>query len=114
MGRRGCVPGEDRPAGGVRGDRASGGAEWRSGPYEDPEADAHHAIFACRPEHDAAAPRPDAGVTACAYWPPDALPRPISDFTVRRTHDALDHAAPTMLVSVPSPAVARVGDAATS
>lgn len=41
----------------------------------------------------AAVPRPDATeITACAYWPPEALPRPISDFTVRRIEDAISPA----------------------
>ena len=33
--------------------------------------------------------RTRAEITDCGYWPADALPRPISDFTVRRIEDAL-------------------------
>jgi hypothetical protein len=28
-------------------------------------------------------------VSACAYWSPEALPRPISGYTIRRIRDAL-------------------------
>ncbi|MGH2498971.1 MAG: NUDIX domain-containing protein [Candidatus Limnocylindria bacterium] len=49
----------------------------------------HHFVFRCQ-RMDDAAPRADAKeVSECAFWPVDALPRPISDFTVRRIEDAL-------------------------
>lgn len=73
-----------------------------SGLYYSRDSDWHHAVFVCRPMDAAAIPQPDAAeITACAYWPPDALPRPISDFTIRRIADAVAGAAPTTLVLVP-------------
>jgi 8-oxo-dGTP diphosphatase len=49
-----------------------------------------HFAFLCRCMDDDVQPRPASPeVSACGYWSPDALPRPISDFTVRRVHDAL-------------------------
>jgi hypothetical protein len=37
-----------------------------------------------------AVPHPDrAEISECRFWPPDALPRPISDWTIRRIEDAL-------------------------
>jgi 8-oxo-dGTP diphosphatase len=77
-------------------------AERLSGLYYEREADLHHAVFVCRPEDGWAMPRPDAAeVTDCAYWPPEALPRPISDFTVQRIHDALAGAEPVTIIVVP-------------
>ncbi len=77
-------------------------AERLSGLYYEPEGDWHHAVFVCRPEDSAVAPRPDAiEITHCVYWPPEALPRPMSDFTVRRIHDALAGTVASTLVSVP-------------
>jgi 8-oxo-dGTP pyrophosphatase MutT (NUDIX family) len=71
-------------------------AEALTGLYYEPErphGDMHHGVFLCVPEDAAAVPQPDAReVTACGYWPPDALPRPISDFTIRRIEDALSPA----------------------
>lgn len=61
-----------------------------SGTYYDPEHDMHHFVFRCQPDDPSALPQPDADeISACAYWAPDALPRPISDFTIRRITDAI-------------------------
>ncbi len=47
-------------------------------------------VFLCRVRDGDAAPRPDlAEVSECRYWPPGALPRPISDFTMRRIQEAV-------------------------
>jgi hypothetical protein len=49
-----------------------------------------HFVFRCQLRDAAAIPHPDGDeITGCAYWPPEALPYPISDFTVRRIQDAL-------------------------
>ncbi|HEU5103111.1 MAG TPA: NUDIX hydrolase [Roseiflexaceae bacterium] len=62
-----------------------------TGTYYDPEHDMHHFVFLCVPDEPDAMPQPDADeIGACAYWPPAVLPRPISDFTIRRIADALD------------------------
>ena len=64
-------------------------AQHLTGIYFEVEADALHFVFLCRPRDADSVPRPDAEeVTECAFWNPADLPRPISDFTVRRVEDA--------------------------
>jgi 8-oxo-dGTP diphosphatase len=61
-----------------------------TGYYHDTDTDFLHFAFLCEDRAGHAVPRPDlAEVSECGYWPSDALPRPISDFTIRRIHDAL-------------------------
>jgi 8-oxo-dGTP diphosphatase len=61
-----------------------------TGTYYDPEHDMHHFVFLCQPDDPAMLPRPDADeISACAFWPVTALPRPISDFTIQRITDAV-------------------------
>ncbi|HEV2124035.1 MAG TPA: NUDIX hydrolase [Chloroflexota bacterium] len=64
--------------------------EWLTGFYYEPtNHDIHQFVFLCTKEDPAALPRPDKSeITECAYCSPDDLPRPISDFTVRRIRDA--------------------------
>jgi 8-oxo-dGTP pyrophosphatase MutT (NUDIX family) len=71
-------------------------AEGLSGMYFDAEFDAHHFVFRCTAVGGKASPSSEE-VTDCGYWPVDALPRPISDFTVRRIEDALLEPAPGLL-----------------
>jgi 8-oxo-dGTP diphosphatase len=60
-----------------------------------PGREAVHFVFLCRIVDEVATPRPDLDeVTACAYWPPETLPRPISDFTTRRIQHALGNHGP--------------------
>jgi 8-oxo-dGTP diphosphatase len=69
------------------------------GVYYKQEDDSHHVVFRCEVSGD---PAPSsAEISACSFWPPSKLPRPISDFTVRR----IEHAATTRgldLVVVPT------------
>jgi 8-oxo-dGTP diphosphatase len=59
-----------------------------SGIYYEPETDQHHFAFVCT-QVDGATPRASsAEILECGYWPLDALPKPISDFTMRRIGDA--------------------------
>jgi 8-oxo-dGTP diphosphatase len=61
-----------------------------TGYYHDAEADFLHFVFRCKIRDGDAAPRADlTEVSECRYWPPTALPRPISDFTIRRIQDAV-------------------------
>ncbi len=61
-----------------------------TGVYYDAEVDLLHFVFRCRPADTAARPCPDAEeISECGFWDPADLPRPISDFTVRRISDAL-------------------------
>jgi ADP-ribose pyrophosphatase YjhB (NUDIX family) len=72
-----------------------------TGVYYDPAVDMHHFVFACRRLDEAQQPRPTSEeVTACAFLPPEALPRPISDFTARRIADARSGASQPLPVVV--------------
>lgn len=58
--------------------------------YYDPGYDMHHFVFVCRRLNAEKGPVTDIKeVSDCGYFPIDALPRPISDFTVRRIQDAV-------------------------
>jgi len=61
-----------------------------TGTYYDPKDDMHHFVFLCQALDPTALPEPDAEeISQCAFWPPDALPRPISTFTIQRITDAI-------------------------
>jgi 8-oxo-dGTP diphosphatase len=64
-------------------------AERLTGVYYDPEHDAHHFVFACRSVRGGEPVASSDEISACAFWPADDPPRPISDFTLRRIRDAL-------------------------
>jgi 8-oxo-dGTP pyrophosphatase MutT (NUDIX family) len=56
--------------------------------YYEPGVDQHHFAFRCRlPDGLDPTPR-SAEILECGYWPVDALPRPINDFTIQRIRDA--------------------------
>ena len=75
-------------------------AEQLVGIYYEAEHDAHHFVFRCRAT--SGEPRPSSEeVSECGFWDPRALPRPISDFTVRRIEDALAGTAPALPVTIP-------------
>ena len=77
-------------------------AESLTGIYWNPERDAHHFVFRCRPFDDRE-PAPSSNeVSDCGFWLPDDLPRPISDFTVRRIQDALTAPPQPLPVSIPA------------
>ena len=59
------------------------------GVYYEPSSDQHHFLFDCSTsDHQPARPGlPE--ISECTYWRIDALPRPISDFTIRRIQDGL-------------------------
>jgi 8-oxo-dGTP pyrophosphatase MutT (NUDIX family) len=59
-----------------------------TGIYYEPEMDQHHFAFRCRLPEGVAPHVSSAELLACDYWPVDTLPRPISDFTMRRIEDA--------------------------
>lgn len=76
-------------------------AEHTTGIYYEPEIDMLHFVFRCHPQDDTFDSLcPDhEEISQCAFWPPEALPRPISDFTIRRIADAVSG------VALPLPAV---------
>ncbi len=68
-------------------------AERLTGLYYEPANDMHHFVFLCVKRDPLADPAPDASeITECRYCSPDDLPRPISDFTIRRIRDAISGA----------------------
>lgn len=74
-----------------------------AGVYYEPATDMHHFVFVCRRLDDSETLRPDrVEISECRYWTPDTLPRPISDFTVRRIHDAMSEEPVTSIHAVPS------------
>jgi 8-oxo-dGTP diphosphatase len=68
-----------------------------TGVYWDPSADAHHFVFRAR-----AAEKPRVAdkneIAEVGWFSRDALPRPISDFTIRRIEDALAGRPPAITV----------------
>jgi len=61
-----------------------------TGYYYTSENDKLHFVYRCEKAQASAVLLPDgAEVSECAYWPQDALPRPISDWTIRRIQDAI-------------------------
>jgi len=61
-----------------------------TGVYYERSTECHHFVFACS-ALTALEPRPSsAEITDIRWCTRDSLPRPISDFTVRRITDALD------------------------
>jgi 8-oxo-dGTP pyrophosphatase MutT (NUDIX family) len=71
-----------------------------TGIYYEPASDMLHFVFRCRPRDGDFGAKPDRlEISRCAFWPPGELPRPISDFTMRRIDDALSGA------TMPTPAI---------
>lgn len=61
-----------------------------TGYYYDASAGGLHFVFRCVVQEGTAGAVPDGReISECGYWRPEALPRPISDFTVLRIQDAL-------------------------
>jgi len=66
-------------------------AERLTGVYYMPDNDSHHFVFICKSMEQGRVPGSvSEETTDCAFFSPDALPRPISDFTLQRIHDAVD------------------------
>jgi 8-oxo-dGTP diphosphatase len=64
------------------------GVERICGIYYEPKTDQHHFAFVCRPVNEAMPRASSPEILDCGYWPLDALPKPVSDFTMRRIGDA--------------------------
>ena len=76
-------------------------AESLTGIYWNAERDAHHFVFLCRAT-DGHAPAPSSPeISDCAWFSPEELPRPISDFTTRRIQDALTARPQPLPIPVP-------------
>jgi len=65
-------------------------AHHMTGYYYLPENDSLHFVFWCEQQDANAVPRSDhAEISECRFWHPEALPRPISDWTIRRIQNAI-------------------------
>ena len=65
-------------------------AQYMTGYYYDVSMGGLHFVFSCVGQMGMGEPVPDgAEASECCFWRPDALPRPISDFTLLRIQDAL-------------------------
>ena len=61
-----------------------------TGWYYDTEKGGVHFAFRCERQDETSPAQPDGvEISECGFWRPEALPRPISDFTVLRIRDAL-------------------------
>jgi 8-oxo-dGTP pyrophosphatase MutT (NUDIX family) len=66
-------------------------AQQMTGCYYTPENEMLHFVFQCERFEEDALPCPDrAEISECGFWPVNALPRPISDWTVQRIQDAVE------------------------
>ena len=73
-----------------------------TGIYYERESDGHHLVFRCVIA-PGAEPKPSSDeIFACGFFGRDELPRPISDFTMRRIHDACHAQLPRVVVEVPA------------
>ena len=75
-------------------------AQHMTGYYFDAEAGGIHFVFWCRMEQEAEAMPDGTEISTLGYWRPEALPRPISDFTILRIDDALagaEYPLPTII-----------------
>lgn len=71
------------------------------GVYYERETDIHHFVFRCELQGQRLPVPSSPEILECGYWPPDALPRPISDFTIQRIRDALSSEPLEGLIEVP-------------
>ncbi len=73
-----------------------------AGIYYKHEDDSHHFVFRCTVENSSEPIPSSDEISDCAYWNTGELPRPMSDFTIRRIRDALAEKSPCLLVDVPA------------
>jgi len=67
------------------------------GVYFEPSVDQHHFAFRCELVVGAD-PKPSSPeILECRYWPLDALPRPMTDFTLQRIKDAQQQPKPVAI-----------------
>jgi len=61
-----------------------------TGIYYDPNYDMHHFVFISTISHDQEPEPSSPEILECRYCSLDELPKPISDFTIRRIHEAIE------------------------
>jgi len=64
-------------------------ADRLTGVYFEPATRCHHFVFACRATHPSEPVPSSPEITEIRWCQPADLPRPISDFTIRRINDAI-------------------------
>lgn len=73
------------------------------GVYYEPGVDQHHFAFRCELV-DGSSPTPSSPeIIECDFWPLDALPKPMSDFTWRRIQDARSSSAGVTITTLGPP-----------
>ena len=76
-------------------------AQHTTGIYYDRETDMLHFVFLCQSRDTTLASQSDGEeISEFGFWSPTALPRPISNFTVRRIADAISGAKQPLPVPV--------------
>ena len=76
--------------------------EQLTGIYYEPETDQHHVVFRCLTQ-GVSAPAPSSSeISDCGFFSVDDLPRPISDFTIRRIQDTLAESSPRTVITIPT------------
>jgi 8-oxo-dGTP pyrophosphatase MutT (NUDIX family) len=71
-----------------------------TGLYYKHENDSHHLVFRCSVEGSSQPTPSSSEISECGCFAVDELPRPISDFTIRRIRDALEASSPRSIVAV--------------
>jgi len=75
-------------------------AELMTGVYFDAQSGWLHFVFTCARFEVEAPFTPNEEISACEFFSLDSLPSPISDFTLRRIHDAAQGQPPRLPVTV--------------
>ena len=70
------------------------------GIYYIAEDDSLHFVFLCHRTSDMAPVAQASEISECAYWPLEALPRPISNWTIQRVQDAVSGLVPLLPVTI--------------
>ena len=76
-------------------------AERLCGMYYSVELNSHIFVLICRPRDGSGPPTPcSPEVSACGYWPPEALPEPMHDAGIRFLRDAVSGYPCTLPVTI--------------
>ena len=98
-------PGETFEETALRGLREETGLDARierlTGLYHEQDGDAHQLVFRCLVDTSFAPALSSSEISECDFFALRELPRPVSDFTIRRIQDAIAAAAPERVVAIP-------------
>lgn len=97
-------PGEGAVETAIREAREETGVEVEAvrttGIYYVAENDSLHFVFLCRIVAGVPGVADEAEITDCRYWPVDTLPRPMSNWTIRRIEDAVSGSPADLPVTI--------------